>query len=63
MVLTGSERAFAAGADIKEMEGKDFIAAFQSDFIAPWQRGRGAAASRSSPRSPAMRWAAAASSR
>ena len=38
MVITGSERAFAAGADIKEMEGKDFIEASQSDFIAPWQK-------------------------
>ncbi|MGH6913395.1 MAG: enoyl-CoA hydratase-related protein, partial [Geminicoccales bacterium] len=38
MVLTGSERAFAAGADVKEMAGKDFIGAFQDDFIAPWQR-------------------------
>ena len=38
IVITGSERAFAAGADIKEMEGKDFIAAFQEDFIAPWQQ-------------------------
>jgi enoyl-CoA hydratase len=38
MVLTGSERAFAAGADIKEMEGKDFITAFREDFIAPWQQ-------------------------
>ena len=38
MVITGSERAFAAGADIKEMEDKDFIEAFQSDFIAPWQK-------------------------
>jgi enoyl-CoA hydratase len=37
MVITGSERAFAAGADIKEMQDKTFIAAFQSDFIAPWQ--------------------------
>jgi len=38
MVLTGSERAFAAGADVKEMEGKDFITARHEDFIAPWQR-------------------------
>lgn len=36
VVLTGSEKAFAAGADIKEMAGKDFTAAFDSDFIAPW---------------------------
>jgi enoyl-CoA hydratase len=38
VVLTGSDRAFAAGADIKEMQEKDFIRAFQEDFIAPWQR-------------------------
>ena len=38
VVLTGSERAFAAGADIKEMQDKDFMAAYQSDFIAPWQK-------------------------
>jgi enoyl-CoA hydratase len=38
VVLTGSERAFAAGADIKEMESKSFQEAQQSDFIAPWQR-------------------------
>jgi enoyl-CoA hydratase len=38
VVLTGSEKAFAAGADIKEMAEKDFASAFQSDFIAPWAR-------------------------
>jgi enoyl-CoA hydratase len=38
VVLTGSERAFAAGADIKEMQDKDFMAAYRSDFIAPWQK-------------------------
>jgi enoyl-CoA hydratase len=38
MILTGSERAFAAGADVKEMESKDFITALQEDFMAPWQR-------------------------
>jgi enoyl-CoA hydratase len=37
VVITGSERAFAAGADIKEMREKTFISAFQDDFIAPWQ--------------------------
>jgi enoyl-CoA hydratase len=37
MVLTGSERAFAAGADIKEMDELDFMTAYQSDFIASWQ--------------------------
>lgn len=38
VVVTGSEKAFAAGADIKEMMEKDFTAALASDFIAPWQR-------------------------
>ncbi|HYZ26261.1 MAG TPA: enoyl-CoA hydratase [Geminicoccaceae bacterium] len=37
MVLTGSERAFAAGADVKEMDALDFMAAYQSDFIGSWQ--------------------------
>jgi enoyl-CoA hydratase len=37
MVVTGSERAFAAGADIKEMQDKGFIDAFWGDFIGPWQ--------------------------
>jgi len=38
VVVTGSDRVFAAGADIGEMEQKDFIDAQQSDFIRPWQR-------------------------
>jgi enoyl-CoA hydratase len=38
MVLTGSERAFAAGADVKEMQELDFMAAYQSDFIGSWQQ-------------------------
>ncbi|MGI9494297.1 MAG: enoyl-CoA hydratase [Geminicoccaceae bacterium] len=37
IVLTGSDRVFAAGADISEMESKDFMDASQSDFIRPWQ--------------------------
>ena len=32
-VITGSERAFAAGADIKEMQSKDYIDVFMEDFI------------------------------
>jgi enoyl-CoA hydratase len=36
VVLTGSEKAFAAGADIKEMAGKTFAEAFLSDFIGRW---------------------------
>ena len=36
VVLTGSEKAFAAGADIKEMADKDFAEAYTGDFIGPW---------------------------
>ena len=36
VVLTGSEKAFAAGADIKEMADKDFAEAYTSDFIGSW---------------------------
>ncbi len=38
MVITGSERAFAAGADIKEMQSKTYMDAYFGDFIAPWER-------------------------
>jgi enoyl-CoA hydratase len=38
MVITGSERAFAAGADIKEMADKTFAEAFLGDFAASWDR-------------------------
>ena len=38
IVLTGSEKAFAAGADIKEMKDKNFSDIVISDFIAPWER-------------------------
>src|SRR5262249_40600281 len=33
IVLTGSEKAFAAGADIKEMRGKTFQDVYMEDFI------------------------------
>jgi len=33
LVLTGSERAFAAGADIKEMAAKSYAEAFRSDLF------------------------------
>ena len=33
IVLTGSERAFAAGADIKEMAGKSYMDVYLADFI------------------------------
>src|SRR5260370_30768183 len=32
ILVTGSEKAFAAGADIKEMQPKTFIDMFSSDF-------------------------------
>jgi enoyl-CoA hydratase len=39
VVLTGSEKAFAAGADIKEMADKSFMDAFMQDFCAgDWDR-------------------------
>ena len=34
LVITGSERAFAAGADIKEMSSKSYPDMFKSDFFA-----------------------------
>ena len=37
-MLTGSDKAFAAGADIKEMAEKDYAAAAGTDFIGPWAR-------------------------
>ncbi|KAG2128511.1 ClpP/crotonase-like domain-containing protein [Suillus bovinus] len=37
MVLTGSERAFAAGADIKEMKDKSFAEAYTTNFLADWE--------------------------
>ena len=39
LVITGSEKAFAAGADIKEMQPKSFMDAYQEDFITKdWER-------------------------
>ena len=38
IVLTGSDKAFAAGADIKEMIDRDYMDAYRSDFIGPWER-------------------------
>src|SRR3979490_1599881 len=34
ILLAGGEKAFAAGADIKEMQPKNFIDMFSSDFTA-----------------------------
>ena len=36
--ITGSEKAFAAGADIKEMQNLDFVDAYLGDFIGQWNR-------------------------
>ena len=38
ILVTGSEKAFAAGADIKEMMDKDFIEASLGDFLGDWDR-------------------------
>ncbi len=38
VVLTGSEKAFAAGADVREMAELDFVAACRDDFIGAWHR-------------------------
>jgi len=37
IVITGSERAFAAGADIKEMKDKSFADVYQNRFLENWQ--------------------------
>jgi enoyl-CoA hydratase len=36
IVITGSEKAFAAGADIKEMQNKTYVEAFLDDFFSGW---------------------------
>jgi enoyl-CoA hydratase len=39
MIITGSEKAFAAGADITEMAGLGFVEAYTQDFITRnWER-------------------------
>ena len=39
IVVTGSERAFAAGADIKEMQSKSYMDVYKEDFITVgWER-------------------------
>ncbi len=37
-VIRGSDKAFAAGADIKEMAEKSFSAMYNDDFFAGWER-------------------------
>jgi enoyl-CoA hydratase len=36
VIITGSEKAFAAGADIKEMQPLDFVDAYLGDFLSGW---------------------------
>ena len=38
IVLTGSDKAFAAGADIKEMQNRDYMDVYLSDFVKSWER-------------------------
>ncbi|ORX57021.1 ClpP/crotonase [Hesseltinella vesiculosa] len=36
VVITGSQKAFAAGADIKEMKDNSFIETYKTDFLGHW---------------------------
>src|SRR5437588_622810 len=36
MIITGSDKVFAAGADIKEMAGKSYMDAFYGDHAGDW---------------------------
>jgi enoyl-CoA hydratase len=38
LVLTGSEKAFAAGADIKEMQAQGFADMYAANYFAGWER-------------------------
>jgi enoyl-CoA hydratase len=38
ILVTGSAKAFAAGADIKEMQSKSYMQAYKEDFIGSWDR-------------------------
>src|SRR5215510_14527210 len=38
IVITGSDKAFAAGADIKQMQSKSYMQAYKEDFISRWDR-------------------------
>jgi len=38
LIITGSDKAFAAGADIKEMADKGFTDVYFADFCAAWHR-------------------------
>jgi enoyl-CoA hydratase len=38
IVITGSDRAFAAGADIKEMQERSYMDMYAADWFAAWDR-------------------------
>tara|TARA_B100001059_G_scaffold207528_1_gene219076 strand:+ start:515 stop:1345 length:831 start_codon:yes stop_codon:yes gene_type:complete len=38
VILKGSEKAFAAGADIKQMKDLELISHINNDFIIPWEK-------------------------
>lgn len=38
IVIAGGEKAFAAGADIKEMQSKTYMDVYKGDFLAAWER-------------------------
>ena len=38
IVVTGSEKAFAAGADIKEMKDKNFSETYKANFLGHWSK-------------------------
>lgn len=38
LVITGSDKSFAAGADIKEMQPKTYMEAYREDFFHDWEK-------------------------
>lgn len=38
IVITGSEKAFAAGADIKEMQNNTYAQTISGNFLSHWNR-------------------------
>ncbi|XP_018023712.1 enoyl-CoA hydratase, mitochondrial [Hyalella azteca] len=38
IVITGSEKAFAAGADIKQMQTRNFVQVYKDNFLSGWDR-------------------------
>ncbi len=38
VVITGSEKAFAAGADVREMKDKSFTDVYLNNFLASWDK-------------------------